>query len=238
MTVPPDLSGFGPACILHPLSGGFRNDVWKVEIEGVPYVAKTTRRTEEQIAWMCHVMALATEAGFRCPTLRRAASGSFISGGYTLESYLPGHMCKEGEMPDISRELAAFHQAGRNLLQRPDFASSTDLLTRDHGGDVDMTALPPDLRDRIRSAFVAIADELVTALHGDLGEINLLVEDGQPPALIDWDECRVDCAFFDQQRLPGVTLTDAQTRACLAFEIATCWQAEPDYSKNLAKLLT
>jgi len=141
-------------------------------------------------------------------------------------------------MPDVSRELSAFHLAGRKLPQRPGFASCADLLTQDHGGDVDMTALPADLRDRIRYAFAAIADELVTALHGDLGEINLLMEDGQPPALIDWDECRVDCPFFDQQRLPGVKLTEAQTRACLAFEIATCWQSEPDYSKNLARSLT
>lgn len=207
-------------------------------MDGIFYVAKSTRRSEAQVEWMTDVMALATEAGFRCPTLYRATNGSFISGSYTLESYLPGQMCKEGEMPDISRELAAFHQAGRNLPQRPGFFGCADLLTQDHGGDVDMTALPPDLRDRIRSAFDAIADEPVTALHGDLGEINLLIEDGQPPALIDWDECRVDCACFDLQRLPAVTLTEEQRRASLAFEIATCWQAEPDYSKNLARSLT
>lgn len=66
----------------------------------------------------------------------------------------------------------------------------------------------------------------------------LLVQDGQPPALIDWDESRVDCAFFDLQRLPGVTLSAAEEKACLAFEIATCWQSEPEYSQNLTQKLT
>ncbi|MBI1492072.1 phosphotransferase enzyme family protein [Halocynthiibacter styelae] len=238
MTSPPDLSGFGTATILHLLTGGFRNEVWKVEIDGKLYVAKSTRRSEAQVNWMTGLMSLAARAGFRTPQLHRSANGTYISGGFTLESYLSGHLCAEGNMPDISRALTAFHQASRALPQRPGFASCADLLTKDVGGDVDMRALPDDLRQKIRRAFAAIADQPVVPVHGDLGEINVLIADGLPPALIDWDESRVDCAFFDLQRLPGVTLSAAEEKASLAFEIATCWQSEAEYSQNLARKLT
>ncbi len=209
-----------------------------MEIDGNLYVAKSTPRSGAQVNWMTGLMSLAGQAGFRTPQLHRSASGMYINGGFTLESYLSGHLCAEGYMPDISRAVTEFHQASRALPQRPGFASRADLLTQDLGGDVYMRALPGDLHQKIRRAFAAIADQPVVPVHGDLGEINVLVADGLPPALIDWDESRGDCAFFDQQRLPGVALSAAEEKACLAFEIATCRQSEPEYSQNLAQKLT
>lgn len=235
---PPDLSAFGNIDILRPLTGGFRSDVWLAERNGMPLVAKSTTRSESQIIWMTELMQHAEQSGLRLPELIPSQNGNYICDGFTVETFLSGNLCPMGELPDMSTEIASFHQAARNLPQRPGFASCSDLLTQDLGGDVDMSALPDVLRQKIRHAFRAVAKQPIVPLHGDLGEINVLIADGQPPALIDWDESRMDCAFFDLQRLPGVSLSDAEQNACLAFEIATCWQSEPEYSQNLAQRLT
>jgi hypothetical protein len=63
--------------------------------------------------------------------------------------------------------------------------------------------------------------------------------------LLDWDESRVDVAWFDFAFVPdGVELPVPVERAVLvtagiAWEAATCWVPEPEYAaRRLAELHT
>ncbi len=124
------------------------------------------------------------------------------------------------------------HSAGADLPQRDGFASARDLLIDQAGGDIDLSAIPPDLVAQLRAAWSAISLE-TTLVHGDLNPDNILTDHDGTVTLIDWDEARRDHPLFDT-----ATWSDAQTpiikRAALAWEIACSWRLEPTHARSLA----
>jgi len=66
--------------------------------------------------------------------------------------------------------------------------------------------------------------------------LHVLMVEGEP-TFIDWDESRVDHAFFDFD-LPHLgALDEEQQKALVAWEVACSWTLEPEYARRrLAEL--
>lgn len=228
------LAAWGEVTVLRPLEGGYRNRVWLVERGGQPYVAKTTRRTEAQVRWLLPVQQAAREAGFAVPNFVESEDGSLVSDGLTLESFLSGSQISPSDLARVEPMLRRFHALTGRTEQRPLFASSQTLLSETRGGDVDLSQMPPDLVLACREAWRALRSEPRSAVHGDPNPSNLLYLSDGRIGLVDWDEARVDVSRFDLITLLGESATPADRRACDAWEIAVCWQVEPDHARNLA----
>lgn len=228
----PDLSAFGAVRLIAPLAGGHRNQVWLAERAGAQLVAKSTRRDAAQLAWLAAPQAAARAAGFVVPGLIGAANGALVSQGWTLEPFLPGATFSDADLRAIAARIGQFHRLAAPIGQRPGFVTLPELADCDRGGDIDLHLLPADLAARLRAAWRAVAGARCQCLHGDLGPQNL-IHTAQGPALIDWDEARVDCLFLESG-----DPSPAEQAAHLAYEIASGWTSEPDYARRLAARLS
>lgn len=255
------LGAWGGASVLHPLAGGHRSGAFLVRAATpesgsgtVLLVAKPTTRTAQAVAWAARIQQHARDAGFEVPAFRRSRYGRMVEGGFTLEAYVEGRPASPAERGAALADLNAFHETTRGMPQRPGFSSSAELLHRVLGGDVDLEAMPADLVRLCRDAWRPFAGQPAVAVHGDLNADSVLVTPSGRLALIDWDECRVDAPVFDQavwlgvdrdaQAWPGAVSTSgrepdgaAVRRAVLAWEVATCWTAEPEHARRLAARL-
>jgi Ser/Thr protein kinase RdoA (MazF antagonist) len=136
-------------------------------------------------------------------------------------------------MPSIKEPLAQFHAATEGMAQRPCFASSLDLLHVDSGGGVDLAAMPAEVAAACRDAWSALVPAPLVAVHGDLFPENLIMTATGAPALIAWDEARLDLAVFDLAAVAGKASPAVVRRARIAWETACCWQLEPTYARRL-----
>lgn len=229
------LSGFGPFTPLRPLAGGHRNTVWLVAGAAGQAVAKSTRRTEAQLAWLAPLHAAARKAGFIVPAPFRTIEGCPVSNGWTLEPFVEGRPPGAADRPAIAPLIDRFHAGTKDIGQRPGFCSMAELCTMDHSGDIDLTALPLEMVQRLRQEWSALPDAPVQAIHGDLCNGNLILT-AAGPALLDWDEARVDSSFLDRIGRGGWTM--AEIRAHQALEIASCWHPEPELARALWNDLT
>jgi hypothetical protein len=231
--------GWGTERVLGTLAGGHRNAAYLVLWGGERFVAKTTRRSEAQLRWLAPLQEAARRAGFLVPALIPSAQGRLVEEGWTLEPFLPGERLTRGDLPELLPQLGAFHRLSAHLPQRPGFAAARDLLTQDAGGDADLAATPPDLAERCRDAWRPFADAPLVGLHGDLNPDNLLRHPSGAVALLDWDEARVDAAFYDRTALLGRTgVTASEWRAFLAWEVAVSWTLEPAHAARVAAQLS
>jgi hypothetical protein len=132
------------------------------------------------------------------------------------------------------------HELTRDWMQRPTFASTADLLTREVGGDVDFSRMPHEAASLCRSAWAAIAGSPVSAIHGD-PRGNVFMTSGGV-TFIDWDESRVDASVLDLADLPGDHIPTPEScavrRAASAWEAAVSWDWEPGYARRRLAELT
>lgn len=220
---------------LEPLSGGHRNAVFRTSELERDLVFKSTRRDEVQIRWLTPVLTAAQAAGFVVATPIPACDGRHVADGWTCEPLIEGRPFQPDDVPQIAEQIDRLHAATARLPQRPGFATARGFLSMDRGGDVDLTTLPPDLAQLCRKAWDDVAGD-TGVIHGDLGAGNLLhTESG--PALLDWDEARVDLRAFDLIRSRPDTATATQKTAALAWEVACSWQIEPEHAKLVARVL-
>ncbi len=180
--------------------------------------------------WLAPLYAAARMAGFIVPEPQQGSNGRLLYDGWTVEPVVEGTTALVTDMPALAPRIRAFHAACPVLSQRPGFWALPDLLQQLNSGDIDLTALPDDVLPGLRQAWAGLADAPVQAIHGDLGPGNLILSD-QGPGLIDWDESRVDLPGLDL--IHSAALPAEITRAHLALEIASCWQAEPDHARQL-----
>ena len=228
----PDLSAFGTYFPLRPLAGGHRNAVWLTEGKDGLFVAKSTRRSEDQLRWLAAPQLAARRAGFVVPEMLSTWDGRFAPAQWTLEPFLPGPCAEQADLARLAPQIARFHAQTATLPQRPGFASLHDLAHKTRSGDLDLEVLPTDLCVALRSAWADVNDAPLCGIHGDIGRANIVMTD-KGPALLDWDEARQDCAFLDGAAM--TTLPPAQARAHLALEIASCWQPEPEHAQTLLR---
>jgi Phosphotransferase enzyme family len=221
----PDLSAFGAVRLVRPLPGGHRNQVWLVDKPAGLAVAKSTRHEVKGLAWLAPLQAAARKAGFILPAFHHTADGGILSNGWTIEDRIEGRTFSATDMRALTPRLCAFHKAVPALPQRPGLHSLLNAPT---------AHLPPEIAARCRAAMTPFADHPTQAIHGDINLSNL-IHTANGPALIDWDEARVDLVFLDFIHVTSADPTEI--RAHLAGEIITGWTTEPLYAQTCATRL-
>lgn len=209
-----------------PLPGGHRNTVLRVG----DHVLKTTRRSEAAMEWLLPVAGLAANCGLNMPSPIRATSGVIVVEGWTCELFCPGTPTSP---TDIADRMVSFHHVAAGMPQRDGFLSARALLANATGGDIDLSVMPPDLVSKLRAAWTHLPDTQ-TAIHSDLNARNILTANDGTVTLIDWDEARRDAPLFDTATWSGTP----DSRAALAWEVASCWQIEPARARQLAQLFS
>lgn len=218
----PPLGAWGLTGTPVPLPGGHRNVVLRVG----DYVLKTTRRSETALRWLGPVHDVARAVGLNAPGLVPDNRGWLVCDGWTCEPFCPGVPTPPGQ---IGAKIAAFHAATRNIPQRPGFADAHTLLTAPRGGDIDLTRIPEPLVAQMRKAWAAMPSMPACIVHADLNPANILTAPDGTITVLDWDEARRDHKGFD-----AIEPDTATARARLAWEIACCWEIEPERARALA----
>ncbi|MEM7132840.1 MAG: phosphotransferase [Chloroflexota bacterium] len=230
------LASWGQPVVLQSLSGGYRNRAWLIQSGSQLYVAKTTRRCESAMQWLNSVFDAAESVGFVVPRLIPSQVGSLVVNGLTVEPYIDDEPGTAANLLELIPLIFQFHKLTSHLPQRPTFASSIQLLEQDTGGDVDFSSMPSHLVVSCRQAWRTLAQKPQSVVHGDLNPSNILITPDKRPALIDWDESRVDLSCFDWLAIAKEGQAAPEERqALLAWEIAVCWHVEPDYAQKLAQ---
>jgi Ser/Thr protein kinase RdoA (MazF antagonist) len=239
----PDVSAWPGLELGEPLTGGARNPAYRGWYQGKPVVVRRSGRSAGSLGWELDLLAHLRAHGVRVPREIPTQDGRRHDRGTLVQEFLPGH--PPGAAADwlaVVGVLRTVHSLTQGWPQRPGFASARDLLTRTRGGDVDLGRMPADAVAAVRAAWLPVLSGPESAIHADVGAGNILVSDGQV-ALLDWDEARVDVAWFDFAPIPAELDVPAPCdRAALvtagvAWETATCWVPEPEYAaRRLAEL--
>lgn len=181
--------------------------------------------------------------GLGSPTLVLTGDGRRQVDGVTVQEFVAGDPPRSRrDWGCVAATLHAVHESTVGWAQRPGFSSSQYLLTHDRGGDVRLDRMPAGVVAQIRAAWSAVQHGEPSVVHGDPGPANIRMNNGHA-VLLDWDEARVDVAWFDLAfLLTQVALPDKLDRrdvetAGLAWEAATCWTAEPEYARTRAEAL-
>ncbi|AVW91226.1 phosphotransferase [Celeribacter baekdonensis] len=226
---------WGVQAAIEPIGGGHRNAVFRTSGLKRDLVFKSTRRTEAALSWLTPVMEAAEAAGFTVPRLIPALDGALMAAGWTCEPYLEGRPFAPENIPKVAAQIERFHRKTHSLPQRPGFLSSPDLMDATQGGDVDLMAMPAEIIALCRRAWQPMQGE-IGVIHGDLNAGNLIHSE-HGPALIDWDEARVDLRAYDLIRTHPEHATAAEKTAALAWEVACSWGIEPDHARICAQVL-
>lgn len=218
-----------------PLAGGHRNPVLAGRLHGAPVVVRHSGRSEASLQWEFNLLRHLHHNDVLVPEVIPTADGRPHLDGWHVQRRIEGRHLdgSPGNAAALHSALTALHGSTAGWPQRPGSRSARQLLTHDQGADVDLGAVPADPRRALRAAWAALDPHDTCVVHGDAGGTNALVLPDGRCALLDWDESRVDDPRFDV-----ADPTDRrQTRAALAWEIATCWLAEPDYARSLVPQL-
>lgn len=236
------LSRWGAADIGEVLSGGVRNDVRLVEIDGRRAVARLGSRADVDLEWETSLLRHLSRAGLGVPGVWPTRNGKHQVDGLVVMDFVSGRPPETAsDWKLVAEYLRRLHELTVGSAQRPGWASSVELLTRDSGTSIDLASMPSDAVERCRNAWSRISDRPLAVVHGDPNPGNIRIS-GDRVVLIDWDEARVDVPLLDlvlpanAAALPADELTLA-SQASSAWEAAVCWSAEPEYAaKRLAEL--
>jgi Ser/Thr protein kinase RdoA (MazF antagonist) len=234
------LAAWGDANIVRPLSGGNRNAVTEIRLEGRRLVARQSRRPAASLDWEASLLGHLAQHGLRVPAVVPTRDGRSHVAGVMVLTWLDGMPPGPADWPAVVAALRRLHDLTADWPQRPGFRSTTELITADAGGDVDLTAMPADAAADCRLAWAALAGTPTAVVHGDPGPANIRIS----PAgvgLLDWDEARRDHTDLDLVQLPGTLLPPARRAAAsiaaAAWEAANGWLVEPSYARRqLARL--
>ncbi|GAB2603255.1 hypothetical protein GCM10027168_40330 [Streptomyces capparidis] len=236
-----ELRAWGDVGVVGPLGGGARNEVVEVWRGGERLVARRSRRAAAALEWELDLLAFLGRHGFRVPEVVPAADGRRHVGGVVVQRWLEGVPPRDRDWPDVAAELRRLHALTRGRPQRPGFCSTRELLRRDRGGDVDLSAMPDAAVDACRRAWRGLGGVPTAVVHGDPCAGNVRVS-AAGVGLLDWDEARVDHVDLDLADLPCPALPPhrlAAARAAVhAWEAANGWLLEPEYARRRLAMLT
>jgi aminoglycoside phosphotransferase len=250
-----DLSPWGSPPLGARLGGGHRNEVYRAGDR----VARRSRRSPASLEWELDLLDHLSRNDFTVPAVVPARDGRRHVDGVVVQEWLPGREPADGDWPLVADELRRLHALMAGWPPRPDFPGTRELLTRDQGGDVDLTRMPASVVATCRKAWRALTGP-TTVVHGDPCAANIRVQDDGGIGFLDWDEARVDHPWLDLGDLPGhqvpaTTATATTTTAAMtaarstaaatasaraavdAWEVANAWFMEPTYARRrLARL--
>ena len=234
------LAAWGRPAVIGSLTGGNRNTVLEIRLDGRRLVARGSRRTPASLDWELDLLDHLARHGLRVPGTVPALDGRRHVDGVVVQTWLDGAPPGPRDWPAVAAALARLHELTAGWPQRPGFASTRELLTAERGGDVDLTAMPRGAVAACRRAWARLDGRPQAVVHGDAGPPNIRVS-AAGPGLLDWDESRVDYTDLDLTGLPGRHLppgTLAPARAAgIAWEAANGWIIEPSYARRQLALL-
>ncbi len=234
------LAAWGDADIVRPLSGGNRNAATEIRLDGRRLVARRSGRPAASLDWEASLLGHLARHGMRVPSVVPTRDGRSHVAGVMVLTWLDGTPPGPADWPAVYAALQRLHDLTADWPQRPGFRSTTELITADAGGDVDLTAMPAEAVADCRRAWAGLAGTPMAVVHGDPGPGNIRV----CPAgvgLLDWDEARRDHTDLDLVQLPCTRLPAARRAAAslavTAWEAANGWLVEPSYARRqLARL--
>jgi len=225
-----------------PLGDGVRCEVVRARLDGVLVVARRSRRPADSLDWELDLLEHLVSHGFVAPMPLPTLVGARRVGALTVSRWVDGHEpSSDRDWGLVVAELRRLHDATIGWPQRPGSLSAHDLLVADAGGDVDLGLMPAPAVTACRAAWAALPSTAPHVIHGDPGAPNLRLI-GDRVAMLDWDEARVDHAWFDLADVPTRPLNPpadgVASRAAHAWEAANGWRLEPEYARRrLANLL-
>jgi Ser/Thr protein kinase RdoA (MazF antagonist) len=231
-----DLAPWSPdATVEGRLGAGIRDAVYRVRLAGEPAVARRSKRAPASLEWELDLVEFLGANHFVVPTVVRTAAGARHAGGVIVTRWIDGRPpAGDDDWRGVAAELGRLHRLTLEWPARPGFRSARELLTEWRGGDVDLSRMPRAVLRLIRSAWDDLPEGPYPVIHGDPGPSNVKLVDGRV-ALLDWDEARVDCPWFDLADLPVRVLdedVEARARAAAhAWEAANGWIVEPAYAR-------
>ena len=257
----PDLTPWAGLELAGPLTGGARAAVHAAYRDGQRLVVKVSTRSAASLTWELDLLKTLHAAGLSVPTPVPTADGADHHSRVWVAPFLPGRAPRaDRDWQRVAAVLSTVRELTTGWPQRPQAASSADLLSATRGSDVDLTAMPSAVVQLVRRCWRELHAQLTApataagavrprairgmdecVVHGDMGPGAVLV-DGDQISLIDWDESRRDVPAFDLAALPPAQRprTGVYARvddrvldaAALAWETATCWVVEPDYARR------
>jgi Ser/Thr protein kinase RdoA (MazF antagonist) len=234
------LAAWGKAVVVGGLGGGNRNAVREIRLGDERLVARRSRRTLASLDWEAALLDHLASHGLRVPVLVPALDGRRHVDGVTVQTWLPGREPGPGDWPAVAATLRRVHELTTEWPQRPGFAATSELLTADRGGDVDLSRMPAEAVAACRQAWARLAGRPQAVVHGDPGPANIRIT-GDGVGLLDWDESRVDRTDLDLADLPGGHLPPERLNiartAVTAWEAANGWIVEPSYARRQLALL-
>jgi Ser/Thr protein kinase RdoA (MazF antagonist) len=226
--------------VIGPLGGGSRNAVLELRYQGQRAVAHLSRRAPDSMDWEIHLLDHLAAHGFLVPLTIPALDGRRHVDGVVVQSWIDGTLPGPQDWASVAAQLRRLHQVTAGWPQRPGFASTTELLTAQRGGDVDLTVMPPAAVAACRRAWARLDGVPEAVVHGDPGPANIRICAGGV-ALLDWDEARVDRVDLDLAELPDADMPPdrlaAARAAATAWEAANGWLVEPSYARRQLALL-
>ena len=236
------LAAWGDPEVIGPLSGGNRNTVWEVRLGGQRLAARTSRRSPAALDWEIGLLDHLARHGLQVPVAVPAPDGRRHVHGVLVQTWLQGTPPGPGDWHAVAATLRQLHQLTAHWPQRPGFTSTRDLLTTSRGGDVDLSAMPPEAVAACRHAWARLEGTPQAVVHGDPGPANIRIT-SRGAGLLDWDEGRRDYRDLDLADLPASDLPrtrlEAARASITAWETANGWTLEPSYARQqLTKLLS
>ena len=171
------LAAWGQLDVIGPLGGGHRNPVLELRRGRERLVARRSRRPPASLDWEIGLLDHLTRRGLRVPVTVAALDGRRHVDGVIVQTYLDGAPPGPHDWPAVTAAVRRLHEITTGWPQRPGFASTQDLLTAGHGGDVDLSAMPAGVVTACRQAWAGLAGTPQAVVHGDLARPT----SGSPP---------------------------------------------------------
>lgn len=217
-----DLCPSTAVLMIHPGAPSYSSRLWRAETDEGDLLVRIPGRTSDPEVLRGALVAtrLASEAGVPVPRLRAFAPNTSIGHPVVIQEYAPGARVEGDRLDPATEEMLGRTLGGwigrLHAIRRASFGPV--IGPGDHGTwgsvvarrvDAMIAAVPaaslPAGADEIRSTFArmggSVEVEGAALTHGDLYLDNVLVRDGRPSCLLDFEHAAFQDRFADFGKL-------------------------------------